>query len=279
MLAFGYASVPLIDVVNGAINFASGSASERVQVISGINWRVERGQVWAVLGGNGTGKSSLGRLFTLPAVCRAAPPGEGSQGEELRMFGHDRGTDSAERARRHSIGGVSTEVHMAWVNACRSGEAHSEYSVRDVIGHRLKHELLVDTSMCEDEGAAAVEAAASLLRVSQLLDRRFNALSQGEQKLVVVAAAIAHGPELLLVDEVGQGLDLHRRAHLSTLLRALVLPPPSSEEAPVVRSLVVITHHADEIPRGVTHALLLGKGEVGFCGEANQLDAVGLLSS
>jgi ABC-type molybdenum transport system ATPase subunit/photorepair protein PhrA len=102
---------------------------------------------------------------------------------------------------------------------------------------------------------------------------RFNTLSQGEQKLVVIAAAVAHGPELLVVDEVGQGLDLHHRARLGALVQALAASSPSGAGV----TLVVITHHDDEVPACVTHAMLLGRGEVAFCGEAQTDEAVALL--
>ena len=110
--------------------------------------------------------------------------------------------------------------------------------------------------------------------ISLALHHRFNTLSQGEQKLVVVAAALAHGPELLVVDEVGQGLDLHHRAHLGALIQVLASP---RVRGGAEVTLVVITHHDDEVPPCVTHAMLLGRGEVAFCGSAGPEEAVGLL--
>ena len=87
-------------------------------------------------------------------------------------------------------------------------------------------------------------------------------LSEGERQQVLLARALMADPELLLMDEPAAGLDLGAREGLLSRLADLAADP-------TVPPLVLVTHHLEEIPPGVTHAALLrgaalvGAGPVG----------------
>ena len=93
------------------------------------------------------------------------------------------------------------------------------------------------------------------LGVQQLAGRRFGTLSEGERKRVQIARALMTDPELLLLDEPAAGLDLAGREQLVGRLATLAADP----DAP---TMVLVTHHVEEIPPGVTHGLLLRDGRV-----------------
>jgi iron complex transport system ATP-binding protein len=88
-----------------------------------------------------------------------------------------------------------------------------------------------------------------------LVDREFGTLSEGERKRVQIARALMTDPELLLLDEPAAGLDLGAREALLRRLSRLARDP----KAP---SMIMVTHHVEEIPIGFTHALLLKAGRV-----------------
>jgi iron complex transport system ATP-binding protein len=93
------------------------------------------------------------------------------------------------------------------------------------------------------------------LKIAQLADRTFGTLSEGERKRVQIARALMTDPELLLLDEPAAGLDLAGREALVRTLGDLA----QDRYAP---ASVLVTHHVEEIPIGITHALLLKAGEL-----------------
>jgi iron complex transport system ATP-binding protein len=93
------------------------------------------------------------------------------------------------------------------------------------------------------------------LGIDALADRTFGTLSEGERKRVQIARALMTDPELLLLDEPAAGLDLAGRETLVNTLGELA----QDHFAP---ASVLVTHHVEEIPTGVTHAMLLKDGSI-----------------
>jgi iron complex transport system ATP-binding protein len=78
-------------------------------------------------------------------------------------------------------------------------------------------------------------------------------------------------PELLLLDEPGAGLDLAGREILVSTLGSLMADPAAP-------TTILVTHHLEEIPPGITHALLLRSGRVVAQGPIGQVLSAQLLS-
>ena len=90
------------------------------------------------------------------------------------------------------------------------------------------------------------------LRLEKLTHQRFNLLSQGEQRRVLIARALMSEPDLLILDEPCSGLDILSREQVVDLL-AIVAPKTT---------ILYVTHHIDELVPEITHCLLLHHGKV-----------------
>ena len=103
-----------------------------------------------------------------------------------------------------------------------------------------------------DERAGAHEALARL-GISHLAGRHLLTLSYGELRRLLLARALAPAPAVLLLDEPLAGLDAAARAWvIRTVARA----------CDAGAALVTVTHHADELPPGITRVLALEGGRL-----------------
>ncbi len=102
---------------------------------------------------------------------------------------------------------------------------------------------------------ARVDRALDRVGIAHLADRRVDTLSQGERQRVRIARALSVDPELLLLDEPFNGMDLAGRELLLTDLSRILAEP----DGPTV---VLVTHHLEELPRGIGAVALLREGGI-----------------
>ena len=102
---------------------------------------------------------------------------------------------------------------------------------------------------------SGLDACLSELGVGHLRDRRFGTLSSGEQQRVLLARTLMNDPAVILLDEPSARLDLGGREQLVATLAGLANDPAAPP-------FVMVTHHVDEIPPGVTHAALMSGGRI-----------------
>ncbi len=201
-----------------------------------VTWTVHDDERWVVIGPNGAGKTTL-----LQVTAAQLFPTEGAVeilGERLG------GTDVFEL--RPRIGLASA----ALADRVPAGE-----KVIDLV---LTASYAIVGRWQEEYDSSDVTRAVELLDVlgcAHLIRRRFATLSEGERKRVQIARALMPDPELLLLDEPAAGLDLGGREDL--LRRIAVLA--HDRTAP---TMVMVTHHVEEVPEGFTHAMLMRRGAV-----------------
>ncbi|MDO4783551.1 MAG: ABC transporter ATP-binding protein [Propionibacteriaceae bacterium] len=208
----------------------------RAVLLDEVDWVVDESDRWVVIGPNGAGKTTLlqvlgGQLYPTRGV--------------VSLLGEILGTVDVFELRPR-IGLTSSAI---------AERIPKQESVRDVV---LSAAYAVLGRWREDYEAADYSRAEHLLarlRVDHLAQRTFGTLSEGERKRVQIARALMSDPELLLMDEPAAGLDLAGREALVATMAALCL----DEAAPAT---VLVTHHVEEIPPGITHALLLKSGRV-----------------
>jgi iron complex transport system ATP-binding protein len=169
-------------------------------VASGITLDVQPGTLWAVLGPNGSGKSTL-----LRTVLGLLPPVQG----DVLLFGQPSPAWERRRLARR----------VAWVPQSFLAEAGFT-GLELVLMGRAPH-LGVWGLPSEHDVQLAREALAEL-DVSHLAGRSTRELSGGERRLLLLARALAQGPELLLLDEPTAFLDLRHQVHVLERVRARV---------------------------------------------------------
>ncbi|MDK1491774.1 ABC transporter ATP-binding protein [Sinorhizobium sp. 7-81] len=164
-----------------------------VEVIPDMNLVIEDGEFVALLGPSGCGKSTS--LFMLAGIYLPS-------GGELLFDGH---VVNEVEARDRNVGIVFQSYAL-----------YPHMSVRDNILFPLRFKKTP-----RDEALAKVKAAADLVRVAELLDRRPGELSGGQQQRVALARALVKEPQLLLLDEPLSNLDASLRLSMRTEIKSL----------------------------------------------------------
>jgi iron complex transport system ATP-binding protein len=217
---------------------------DTVEILHGIEWTIEAGQHWAVLGPNGSGQTSLSRILGAYEW-----PTEGSVEVLGDKFGR---TDLREL--RKKIGMVSSALEPRF--------PHGE-DARSIVLSGLEASIGRNRTFTREEHVRAFRALEAL-SAAYLDGRSFGVLSQGERQRVLIARALVHSPPLLLLDEPCEGLDpVARERFLEDLARLSTAP-----QAP---AMVIVTHHLEEIRPFVSHALLLSGGQVVAAGRVDQV--------
>ena len=220
-------------------------------VLDGVSWRVERGEHWAILGANGSGKTSL-----LSALTAYTTPTRGS----IELLGQRYGA-SDWRELRMSLGIVSSSVRQMMADAEPALESviSGKYAMIDFWGRATKTDRADAAKILR-----AVEAA-------HLAARPWRVLSQGERQRVLIGRALMAKPRLLILDEPCAGLDPVAREGFLQFLQRL----GAKRGAP---ALVLVTHHIDEVMPVFSHVLLLKKGHVLAAGAKAETLTSSLLS-
>jgi iron complex transport system ATP-binding protein len=199
-----------------------------------IDWTVELDERWAVLGPNGAGKTTL-----LQIAAANLCPTSGTAfvlGEQLGAV------DMFELRPRIGLSSAAVAQRIP-----------DQERVADLV---VSGGYAVLGRWREAYGRVDLRRASALLKrwgVGGLDDRRFGTLSEGERKRAQIARALMTDPELLLLDEPAAGMDLGGREDLIQRLGRLAANP----DAPAT---VLVTHHVEELPAGITHVLLLRDG-------------------
>lgn len=213
-------------------------------ILQDISLHINRGEHWAIIGENGSGKTSL-----ISIINGYHWPSQG----EVEVLGKRFGSTDLRELRLH-IGECSTEIRNM---------IHEQEKVRDIVlSGRFASIGLYEQPSVGD--TARADRLLGFFGLSDKSDRNFCTLSNGEQQKTILARALMPEPELLVLDEPCAGLDLKAREELLQAVQKMCIEPDGP-------SLIYITHYIEEIIPAITHALALKKGRVIACGHKKQV--------
>jgi len=200
-------------------------------VLRDIDWKICHRQNWAVIGPNGSGKSTLMRMIAGEHLQAYA--------NDIYWFGRRRGSGETIWEIRKEIGMVSAELQLYYHRPVRSFDVVLS-GFFDSVGLYRQADV--------EQRETALRWMRHL-RVDSLAERRFDTLSGGEQKAVLMARALVKAPRLLILDEPCQGLDRWARSRFRSQIERIGFDDDVQ--------LVYVTHFPGELPDCMTHCLRL----------------------
>lgn len=204
-------------------------------VLRGLELNIATGEHVAILGPNGCGKSTLIKTITCECYPVVRP------GMQSLIYGRDRW--EVQELRKH-LGVVAAELPGERTPRTRGLDAViSGFFASSTIWPNLE----VTDAMRE----SAVEAL-DLLEARHLRDRWVGQMSAGETRRVMIARALVHKPEMLLLDEPSNALDLASQRELREILRGLARRT----------GIVMVTHHLADILPEIDRVIMMRGGRI-----------------
>jgi len=217
------------------------------QILHRVSLAVRGGEHTAILGPNGAGKSTLIKLVTLQLYPVAHEDGR----PPIRVLGQDRWDVFALRSQ---LGIVSADLHDRFVHGNSNGIVTGLDAV--LSGFFATHGIFAHQQVT---ATMRTKAAAALDRfgAAHLGAAALNTMSTGEARRVLIARALVHEPKALMLDEPTRGLDLAARHAFMERVRTI---------ARQGTTILLVTHHVDEIIPEIDRVILLRDGRVAFDG-------------
>lgn len=211
-------------------------------ILKDINWHVNRGEHWVILGPNGSGKTT-----TLNMVNGYIFPSQGHVKVLEFEFGHS------------SI--IELRKRIGWVSSALSQFIPTnDYPLHIVLSGKFASLGLWEK--VDDEDIARANEILDLLKIRHLAERKYGMLSQGEKQKVLIGRALMNHPDIIIFDEAFNGLDIFARHDMEITINELA-------EGNI--TFILVTHNTDEILPVFGKALLLKDGQVHSQGDIDDM--------
>ncbi len=205
------------------------------KVLNNISWEVQKGEKWLLQGHNGSGKSTLLSLIN----------GDHPQAyaNNIHLFGNKRGSGESIWEIKERIGIISPELH--WY-----------FDMNANVGQTIASGFFESMSLYQKLGYEQHQQLEQILNFFDLKEeknKKMAELSLGKQRLVLLARTIVKKPELLILDEPCQGMDVAQTNYFNRIIDDLC------EKG---QTLIYVGHFESRIPDCIDHKLVLEKGEI-----------------
>lgn len=211
-------------------------------ILKDINWHVNRGEHWVILGPNGSGKTT-----TLNMVNGYIFPSQGHVKVLEFEFGHS------------SI--IELRKRIGWVSSALSQFIPTnDYPLHIVLSGKFASLGLWEK--VDDDDIARANEILDLLKIRHFAERKYGMLSQGEKQKVLIGRALMNHPDIIIFDEAFNGLDIFARHDMEITINELA-------EGNI--TFILVTHNTDEILPVFGKALLLKDGQVHSQGDIDDM--------
>ena len=213
-------------------------------ILSGVDWRIEQGQHYALLGANGSGKTTLLKL-----ICGYEWPTFGS----IQVLGRRFGACDIRQLRKL----------IGWVSSAMCHQLPGHDTAVQIAASGMEASIGLYRKFAAEELDKARQILAHL-GAETIAEQRYKTLSQGEQQKTLIARALASDPKLLILDEPCIGLDPASRERFLSDLDEFAARVDSP-------TMILVTHHIEEIRPWVRQVLMLKDGKVLAQGEPGEV--------
>ena len=223
---------PLVEIRNATIWRGTTCVFEHLDLI------IEQHERVAIVGPNGSGKTTL-----LKAINRELYP-VAKPDSVFRILGRD--TWNVWKLRKH-IGVVSQDLQQRYTPATTALEVvvsgfHSSIGVHGILADRV-----------DEQQIEAARATLGELGIGSLAGTALRSMSTGQQRRCILARALVHKPQTLILDEPTAGLDFAASFDYLARIRKL---------SDAGRNILIVTHHLNEIPPEIDRVVLLQNGQI-----------------
>jgi ABC-type cobalamin/Fe3+-siderophores transport system ATPase subunit len=219
-----------------------------VPIVRNVSFHVEEGEMMAIIGPNGAGKTTL--LKTLLGL-RADYQGRIElDGKAIHQYPHkERARWMAYVPQHHDFADFNTVEEFIWMG---------------------RYPYISVFQQPTDMDRISVGNALDLTHTNHLIHRTLDTLSGGEQQKVMIAAALAQQPKLLLLDEPATFLDPKNQLEIHRLLCKI--------NRETGTTIVSITHDINSALQSSHRIIALKAGQIAFCGTPLQLAHADILT-
>lgn len=208
-------------------------------ILANINWTVEKGSNWLVFGLNGSGKTSL-----LSIIAGFTEESSGS----VKVFGEKYNKDNTLELRKK----------IGWVSSSFFDRYYYNETAINIVLSGLFGTLGVSGNVSNYDMKKALNLMKEL-HLEKKENQIFSTMSKGERQSVMIARAIISSPEILVLDEPGNGLDVMAREYMLETITKLV------QERGI--TALYVTHYVEEILPIFENCIMLKEGKVCHMGK------------
>ena len=216
-------------------------------LIEHIDLRLRRGEIMTLIGPNGAGKSTI--LKTIVRQLRLLGGVVELDGQSLASL------DNKTVAQKMSV--LMTERHQPELMTCRDVAAAGRYPYTGRLG------------LLSEKDQRAVDQALELVHGTDLGDRPFDRISDGQRQRIMLARALCQEPEMILLDEPTSHLDVKYKLEFLSLLREMA----RKKELSVIMSL----HELDLAERISDRVVCIKDGRMDRCGTPEEIFSGGYI--